>query len=668
MEARAVKFLEVLAKKATFNIPVYQRNYDWNDKQCLDYINSLEKVIVNNLSDYFMGSIVYIKGDTEEYINTGFDEFVIIDGQQRITTTHLFLKALYDLSEDDYIKEQIKDDYLYNIRSKEEKLKLKPIKDDNLVFSKLIKENSLRFNVNSKIACNFKFLKQEIKERKIDPSKYLAALRKVYVVEIILDRKLDDPQSIFESINSTGLGLTQADLIRNYILMDKNYKEQTYLFETYWHKIETLLSSENISDFIRDYLTMESGTTPNKKDVYIEFKKYCLDYSVEEILKKLVYYACIYKYFLDVEFPNSNMVTEELYTIINVLNNTVVYPLLLKIFSYYEDGDIELDIVIKVLKLIVSYLIRRNICSYPTSALNKIFASMSNKDYDVQFLYDDIEKQLLSKKFPNNEEFRKEFANKDIYNINKNLAKSILYKIEKINNKELVGIDKLTLEHIAPQKLTPKWQGELYNLDGKNYEEIYKSYLHTFGNLTLTGYNQELSNKTFIEKKNIYEESSLFINRYFYDINSWGKESVSKHVDWLFSFVEKMYFYPEIVRVTETEEVSLNDDVDVTSRKIQKIFLYNEEYNCDSWIQFLEKFMEYMYSKKPENLKHLASKVEDESFKYISTCPDVLRKNKKVSDNIYFEANLSAKGIVSVISIVCDELGIDKSKIRYVLR
>ena len=660
MKAECKKILKILNQRATFKIPVYQRNYDWNEKQCKEYIDSLEKIIVDKLDSYFMGSIVYIEGIDDNY----FDEFVIVDGQQRITTTHLFLKALSKLSFNDDFSDKIKEEYLYNTKGDSIKLKLKPIKEDKEVFSRLIEEDKLLFtNYGSKIYQNFKFIEEELSQRNFPLELFFNALQKVQVIEISLDRKNDDPQSIFENINATGLSLTEADLIRNYLLMDKEYDKQTYFFEEYWYKIESLINSENISDFIRDFLTMETGNIPKKDMVYFDFKEYCKDKNleIEKILKKLVFFAKIYKYFLNSDFPNSKEISNELYVINEIIKSISVYPFLLKIFSYYENDEIQTRDVLKILKLIVSYLMRRKICS-STSGANSTFAILSHKRFNIDNLYFEIEAELLSRKYPNNQVFKEQFK---LFKTKK-ITEYILKNIEKINNNELssITIDSLNIEYIAPKKLTSEWSIELSNLDGRNFKEIHESYVDTFGNLTLLD-NSNDSSKVFKEKNKKYNTSNLFLNKYFNKnkLDNWSKKEVDSHAEWLYKEAQKIYFYNPHKNIGSRiiKNISLSDANNITmiGKKPQKVYIYDSEFSCSSWSTILKKFMEFVYNNYHDELLKLA---EIDFKSYISTNSSKLRSSSNIGI-VFFETNSNTDQKLNFMNLICDRLSINSSKI-----
>lgn len=462
MEARQISIDEFLSSSKTrFIIPVYQRNYDWKEKNCLQLFNDISSASIDErIKSHFMGSVVYVSNSDTDSID--LKEYVIIDGQQRLTTVTLFLKALHDSIEDVDLQEEILESYLINKRLDEKnKIKLKPIKKDDETFIKLLKNDFDTIDKESNIYKNYIFFKEKILA--VDDKKRLfRGFKKLFIVHIALNRRDDNPQLIFESINSTGVSLSQSDLIRNFLLMDKEASEQTRLFETYWFKIEEHLTSENISDFTRDYLTMKQNKIPNKGEVYEAFKKFVFDEKLdaEELLSELYHYSKIYRTFLN---PKDEIYSLKLQNL-KMLKVGVAYPFLLILVDLYNKEDIDKENLLKSLDILESYIVRRAICNQATNALNKVFASLYSELLEIkEFKNSQISKYinalLISKKgsaiFPNNEMFKSDFISRDMYNIKNKLF--FLWKLENKDNNEKVDISNLSIEHYMPQTLTHAW-------------------------------------------------------------------------------------------------------------------------------------------------------------------------------------------------------------------
>lgn len=451
LKADNVALLEFIgASKRTFYIPVYQRNYDWKKAQCLTLFEDIEAIAVSeNRSSHFMGTIVYVEGES----NATFRAFTVIDGQQRLTTIMILLKAIVDSIDDEDLKEDIFESYLINRRCPESlRIKLKPMKEDARNFQRLI-DNQINDMEETQIFNNYKLFKELLKESILSPEQIYEGVQKLEIVYIELNEQKENPQLIFESLNSTGLDLTQADLIRNYLLMGKEYYTQEALYNKYWLKLEKMLPDAMISDYIRDYLTLKTGNIPNKDDVYSSFKGYYRElenYDSEGFLEELTTYGEYYSW-----------------------------------FKFCNCPDININ--------------RRLLCEMPTNALNKVFATMAKdvERFSGMALSEKVICVLSGKKgkviFPNDNILKEHMMTRNAYKFPH--IKFVLEQIERNKSKETVTFDSLTIEHIMPQTLTAKWKIDL----GKRAQEIYDKYLHCLGNLTLSGYNSELSNASFNE-------------------------------------------------------------------------------------------------------------------------------------------------------------------------
>lgn len=680
MNASEIRFEEFLSQpKTNFLIPVYQRNYDWKNTQCYEFIKDIELLAKKEKDNHFLGSIVYIKGDDIESLEQGLKEYIVIDGQQRITTTMLFLKAIYDLTQDEWDKEEIFEHFLINKIRGDNKLKLKPIKNDNEIFEKLLNDIEFDTNQNSRIVINYNLFKNHIENSDIEASLYFKAFRRIWVVYIELEREKDDPQLIFESINSTGLSLSEADLIRNFILMDKRHDEQNYLFEEYWSKLEKLLTSAKISSFIRDYLTMKENIIPKQNEVYIAFKKYLfkLNIDTETLLKDLLYYADIYSKLLYLNYDNKEI--KKIVKELQDLKVTVAFPYLLSLFNDFNKKIIDENILINSIELIRNYVFRRLVCEYNTNALNKVFMILHKdliaiENYKENY-YEYVANILIEKKgtsmFPRDEEFKQYFTTKNMYKFkNKNY---LLYTLERFKNKELVPFSELTIEHIMPQKLTTKWEIEL----GNKSKEVHEKYLHSIGNLTLSAYNSNLSNKSFIDKKEIIKTSGVKLNKYFVDIQNWDKEEIEKRATYLYENIAlNIWKFPTVkeslfIKSKTQEFYTFSDSVDVTGTKPKKIKIDNEilVIKKRSWAECFMQFNNYLYT---YDSKLFESFINDDDFqgrvqRIITNKPEQCRKPRKLNDNleIYIESNLSATAILKYMKLISEKYGLEDDDVVF---
>ena len=445
-------FLEGTDKQ--FVIPVYQRNYDWKKEQCEQLFNDLVEVCENNFRSHFLGSIVSIYnfgGESKEYL--------IIDGQQRITTLSLLLLAVHNLLNKNEIqtkglnKEKIREEYLINKWAKgAKKIRLKPVELDNEAFSKLFGDRE-DYILASNITKNYLYFEDRIKKLDISIDDLFSAIEKLIIVDIELKEGEDDPQLIFESLNSTGLSLSQADLVRNFILMKETLEKQKEFYYNYWHKIEENTDKNKVSDFIRDYLTFKDRIISRKDRVYSSFKKHVhKNYphnETEELLKELLKFSRHYK---RIAFSNdNNLKVNKLLERINKLEITVSYPFLLEIFDDYENKIIDENDVIEILQTIESFSFRRTICDVPTHGLNKLFMVLGRdikKHTDFESNYVEILKYILihkkaNQRFPTDEEFEEKLISRDIYNFQSKNKLHLLERIENYNNTERVDVEGL---------------------------------------------------------------------------------------------------------------------------------------------------------------------------------------------------------------------------------
>ncbi|MGI0047530.1 MAG: DUF262 domain-containing protein [Nitrosotalea sp.] len=516
MRAAETPFLKFLQKGGQFTIPIYQRTYSWTEKQCERlWSDILKSATDDSIKGHFIGSIVYVEEGLYQ-ISTIPNSFVI-DGQQRLTTLSLLLTALRDEMKrlglgKEISPEMIDNYYLFNMVEKEEKrYKLLLTQSDKTTFINLILGHEPPKDSSKHIIDNFNFFKDKICQSSLDFEYIFKGINKLFIVDIALDRNYDNPQRIFESLNSTGLELSQADLIRNYALMGLKSPEQKEIYDQYWYPMEQSFGQTEYSRyfdrFMRDFLTIRrNGQIPNIREVYDNFKEYTSEKNgkIKEIVEDVYQQS---KFFTRLVFDkDDDPEIREAIKDINTLKVDVAYPFLLEVISDYSNKIITKDDILHILRLVESYVFRRVICGIPTNTLNKTFATLSktvNKDRYLESVQAAFALKTGYRKFPNDEEFQSQFMIKDVYNIRN--KEYLLRKLENHNRKETVNIQDYTIEHIMPQdrNLSPAWKQEL----GEHWEEIHNKYLHSIGNLTLTGYNSELSNKTFLEKRNM--ESDL---------------------------------------------------------------------------------------------------------------------------------------------------------------
>lgn len=670
MQASTIKLLDLLGdSKTIFKIPVYQRKYEWTKEQLEQFFLDIDRIIESDLKkEHFLGTIVYVQNEMPGLMK----ERIVIDGQQRITTTILLIKAIMDsaissnLINSNVNPDEIQDTYLINRYGKEDnKYKLYPVESDLEAYKDLM-EN---MESDSNIYRNYEICKKYIENSKYDFGKIYEALGLVNIVYISLNQD-ENPQIIFESLNSTGLSLTQADLIRNFVLMGLKYEEQKRLYLHYWIKIEKRLTNKVISDFIRDFLTMKEGKVSNQNKVYESFKNYFFNNNLtsEDILIDLLEYSEYYH--MIINSNTNNMIVNENLDYINNIKNSVSYPYILKLFGdYYKQNLLDEDNLEKILSLIVSYIYRRNICNIATNALNKIFASMS-KEVDNRIdnnfsYYDAVVDYLMSRKgtgiFPRDEEFKSNFLTSNLYNKSNSLSKTILYTLEKTTHKEVVNIEALSVEHIMPQTLTNEWNIDL----GNNSYEIHRIYLNTIGNLTLTNYNSEISNKSFLDKKEYYKNSNINITRNIQKYDKWTDKEILDRGEILFETIKDVWIQPKDNYksiaddiLLPTEEYSINDNVIVTGYSPRIIIIDDEIYNVTSWKDMLIKSCRYLYDL--DNEFFLSLRDNSKFSNILSFNEEDFRSPNHINGNLYMETNFSAKNILSYIVLFFREYDLNE--------
>ena len=560
MKAAENQFLPFLDGKKQFVIPIYQRTYSWTREQCDQLWNDIIRVSTDKeVQGHYIGSIVFIQRGL--FMVANIPQLLVIDGQQRLTTLSLLLIALAKAAGKSTTSLEIShgeiyDSYLINKHGKDEqRYKLLLTQSDKDALIQLIDdpEQAKSAKAVNRIIQNYLFFEEKIRQSSIDPYALYVGISKLIIVEISLDRDHDNPQLIFESLNSTGMDLSQADLIRNYVLMGLDNDEQAKLYKLYWNPMEQSFPYEGgtyqFDRFMRDYLTVKQGTIPNIDKVYVSFKAYQRSKMVtpiEEIVADIYRYA---RYFINMAYSH-----EEDHAIKNLLNNIntlkvdVAYPFLLEVYDDYVNQRLSREDFIAILKLVESYVFRRAICGVPTNTMNKLFATLA-REIDKERYLESVQMAFLVKdsyrRFPRDDEFRAEFVVKDVYNYRS--RNYMLRKLENYGQKEVVNIESCTIEHIMPQneQLSTAWQEEL----GPNWLEIHAKYLHTIGNLTLTGYNSELSDRSFQEKRDMeggFAHSPIRLNRDLARLEHWNEEEIERRAESLAELAVKLWSIPQL--------------------------------------------------------------------------------------------------------------------------
>lgn len=567
LQAGETTLNKLLNTSRQFIVPIFQRNYSWQKSQYEQlWFDILRASKFKEKQNHFIGSIVYIDMGTPAGRP---QQLLLIDGQQRLTTISILLCAIKDYVQKFNLETKlinlakIKNQFLYNSDEiDEDRYKLLLNVQDKETYIKLI-DNTI-FTVNKPatniIKC-YEFFYERIEDfikqhGQID--EIYAGIFKLSLVSISLDKDSDNPQMIFESMNSTGKDLSQTDLLRNYLLMDLTPEKQTRLYKTYWKPMEELFGEDIYKNdvnkfdyFIRDFLTLKSDTGYICKinNVYENFKRYYLDNNCEKftVLKDLFTYA---KYYACIDLLQENDDELKLYwQEFKKLDSHVVYPFLLNLYDDYSRQILIKEDFKKILQVVISYLWRRAICEIPTNSLSKTFATLYqavDKDDYVNSVIKAFVFKSSYKRFPSDYEVREKLQTKDIYHFR--LRKYLLEALENYYHKEPIDLNtaNYTIEHIMPQNIEHNlsWQQML----GEDWQEVHSLYLHSLGNLTITGYNAEMSNKSFWEKVNGesgFKHSHLKLNESIAQCDVWNKKAIQRRTNILTDIILKIWKYPE---------------------------------------------------------------------------------------------------------------------------
>lgn len=565
MKATEARFLEFIKKSPQFVIPIYQRTYSWGERECRQLWEDIVRTGENDeITAHFVGSIVYIEKGL--YHVTSQSPLLVIDGQQRLTTMALLIAALAkkldghpdDKKEpiDGFSPRKLRNYYLINPEEEGErhyKLILSKTDRDSLIA--VLDSHELPENHSLRVAENYQLFEQWIDDYQGDISALCRGIAKLVVVDISLSRDQDNPQLIFESMNSTGRELTQADLIRNFILMGLEHSLQTRLYEQYWQPMESDFGQEAYSThfdgFMRHYLTVKTGEIPRFGAVYEAFKNYArsprmLEAGMEAIVADIRRFSGYFCAMALGKEPDKDL--KVAFHDLRELKVDVAYPFLLDLYNDYANSLLSQEELLEAVRLVEAYVFRRAICSIPTNSLNKTFATFSKALKKDRYL-ESIKAHFIMlpsyRRFPNDEEFKREFQTRDLYNFAR--RSYWLRRLENHERKERVNVDEYTIEHILPQNpnLSEAWKQAL----GPEWERVRETWLHTLGNLTLTGYNSEYSDRPFPDKrdrKGGFKDSPLKLNQGLGQLDNWDEEAIFKRAKGLSELAVKVWQIPAL--------------------------------------------------------------------------------------------------------------------------
>lgn len=733
MQTETHSINDILAKNATsFFIPPFQRAYAWGKTEIERYFSDIIRIINSELDltqtdklEHFFGTLV-IKEEKSGFVNKS----IVVDGQQRLTTTLLFLIALRDNTDDKSAKDFITNNYLTNNASTfQDKIKLKQVTKDWDTYRALINGTEAKPSIIKNAYDIFSKLISELKKSRpeITVNEYITAIQRVNVAVIFLDErpfKGEDPQIIFETLNSLGKPLTLSDLIRNYVLLNMDSNNQTVVYESLWYpKIEQQLK-ESSSDFFRDFLQYKTSTSVkavsdnNTKEIYAQFKDFVEENYAnhKDFINDIVSYVVLYKWIIQEEYLDivsvdkikDGEIKELLRNIFHDIKSEAFKPFVMGLLFYHQNPSSNLklndDSLIEILTTIRIYLIRRRIVKL-TQGENKSIVLLCQKIPDliqkrIELIYL-LSNSFYKMRFPNDDEIRQTLLTVNFYEDFKNYRKFILGKIEEYNTKISIGFrnPKITIEHIMPQTLTDEWRKEL----GENCDEVYKNYLHNIGNLILTEFNSEIGNKPFSEKKEKLNTSSMNYRLEIVKNEKWNEDSIKNHQATMIDSFLKTFPLPEKYQKSSnwnTKELDVsnfspldNDAGDFAQGNSPLEIVINEEkFKASTWQDVFIKFMKFI--KNNENydfqfivdnqtdifgreeviinwisLESIIDKHEEFSTRYKTLDGLFYNKVENLNSSVLFvHTNISAQTCMSRIANIMNKFNMPNEFVKIILK
>ena len=650
MDVEKGSIVKLLNGQFQYIIPVYQRKYSWlPDVQCKRLWDDIVKMVKGHKKHHFVGSIVSIE---EKKSLMEVQKQLIIDGQQRMTTLSLLMIALRDYLKENGVGDEV-DQSITNLilknpsRKGDDAYKMLLTDTDKDVMIKLIEGVKINEDEDSLVYTNYLFFKKKVAEGILTPIEIYESIDKLDIVSITLAREQgDEPQLIFESLNSTGMNLSKSDLIRNFVLMGLDNERQIFVYNTYWKPLEGYFANPDVPDrmdrFFRDYLVMRKASYINFDTIYDVFKEQAgkAFTNAEELAEEVMLYGDFYTNITSDKkiLPSSQEVLKPIFEEIRCLRMEVAYPFLMKVYMDYIRDIISIEDFVEILRLTIAYVVRRAICDIPTNSMQKTFATMKNSivkdDYlnsvKASFYYLDSYKQ-----FPNDEKFKDALYNKNMYSLR--ISKYVYTKLENEGNKEPIPYNGFTTEHILPQNknMREEWIQAL----GEDYEDIQTNYVHTLGNLTLTKYNSEMGDKPFEEKKKVYKESVMHnLNKFVVEQDTWNQHTILARTRMLSECACKVWEAPLLD--DETKEKYRPKDEPI-----------KQSYDIDSYN--MDMFVKMLYLKLKESILEIEPQTRVEYKKlyiahklktnFVDVEPQKARL--RLSVNLEFDEVYDPKGI-----------------------
>lgn len=649
MKASETKLLPLIEGTKQYVVPMFQRSYSWHKKHWEVLWQDLTELCeMENPRSHFIGSIVTMPSVS---VPEGVTKYLLIDGQQRLTTIFILLALLRDIAIQQGQPElaaEIDNTLLVNPYKKDsDYYKLLPTQIDRDHFRALIQSES-GSHVNQMVDA-YNYYDKKLRQTGTDIQQLKGVITSnLSVVSIVLDLE-DNPYLVFESLNAKGEPLSQADLIRNYFFMRIHVDEQEEIYARYWKPMQHALGS-SLTEFIRHYL-MKNGTVIKQNDVYISLKELVRDGDALECLQDLARFATYYDKFLHPANESHAELRRRLIRL-NRMELTVSYPFLLICYDNFDAGRLALADFIDILDIIENFIIRRFICNILTTGLNRTFPALHSQVMAKKMpsFVEGLKVVLQAQNYPRDAEFAARFKDAKLYGVGDRLtrAKLILETIEEtFGHKEQVAFSDLTVEHVMPQTLTEWWQNHL----GEDWGITHDLWLHTIGNLTLTAYNSELSNDTFLEKHNRLSKSHLEINKYFTEKHTWNKDDIEQRASYLAHVA--LNIWPYFGKQREAQE-----STDVTGTTPHALWILGQSFEVHSWRDVMEQTMNTIADLEPDKFEQIMQ----EFPRFVGRDKRKFRVIRELNNGAYIEVNLQAKSIqsfcfqaISTIDLTADE-------------
>ncbi|MBQ9005727.1 MAG: DUF262 domain-containing protein [Atopobiaceae bacterium] len=670
-----------LMMKSDFSVPVFQRNYDWTQKQCKRLFDDLEKMLTNDTKNHFFGSIVSLEGER--------DERILIDGQQRITTVYLLFLAIANALEqtgdekDARMAASIRSNYIIDNPDDggdgKPKLRLKLVKDDNDMLTAVT--YGMKTMHGSSVSDNYAYLAKRLAESFFGPRDIYEACKRLVIINIKLETS-DNPQLVFESLNSTGLDLSEGDKIRNFVLMDIPAHEQEVYYTQYWNRIEKN-TGYDVSSFIRHYLTVVDRKTPNKSAVYEAFRDFSDGQDIRMLMSELRDYSERYREFT--RFESGVGAVDDAMRRLNLLGFDITSPYLLALYTARSKGEVTWDEVARSIKLIESYMFRRWVCNVPTNGLNKVFMTLHDdvlreRGKAEESTYDQMLAHVLLGKsdtgitrFVRDEEFRSGVETRDFFTgVKKEYKLFVFQYLENGDGPEQLDVrgafeanpPKLTIEHIMPQTLTPIWRRDLGDLA----DAIHAKWLNRIANLTLTGFNPKYSNRPFAEKRDMedgFKDSHVHMNVWVAQQDTWGEEQLEERCALMQDLFCELWPMPEdlvIMKVDESNRFTLDEIQDLSGRKINAWTFFGDRHVEGVWKNMYTDMLSILSDLDAARFRKGAMVVASHAKTYFSEKEEG-SLYFKVLDNLYARHSLSVWSMASNLGEIFDAMDIEHDEL-----